>query len=85
MQGMHEGLVDLAARMQQTEDALLRAKEEARAAKERIVNLKAQVQALQGTTRGVPQPAGVARDAPHLAGVGSPSLAASGSHHRMRN
>ena len=81
VQGMHDGLVALAARMQQTEDALLTAKEEACVAKERIVNLEAQVQALQWATRGVPQPAGVARDAPHLAGVGGPSLAASGSHH----
>ena len=64
VQGMHDGLVALAARMQKTEEALLRAKEEACAARERIVNLEAQVQALQGATRGVPQPAGVAGDAP---------------------
>ena len=90
VQGMHDCLVALAARMQKTEEALMTAKEEARAARERIVNLEAQVQALQEATCDAPQPAGVARDAPQLAGVlgdapqlagvGGPSLAASGSH-----
>ena len=45
------------------------AKDEARAAKERIGNLEAQVQALQEATCDAPQPAVVARDAPQLAGV----------------
>ena len=69
MQGMHDCLVDLAARMRRTEEALMTAKEEARAARERIGNLEAQVQALQEATCDAPQPAVVARDAPQLAGV----------------
>ena len=93
-QGMRGCLVDLAARTGRIEEALMAAKDEARAAKERIVNLEAQVQALQEATCDAPQPAVVARDAPQLAvvpgdapllaGVGGPSLAASGSHQAHR-
>ena len=93
-QGMRGCLVDLAARTLRIEEALMAAKDEARAAKERIVNLEAQVQALQEATCDAPQPAVVARDAPQLAGVpgdapqlagvGGPSLAASGSHQAHR-
>ena len=66
---MRDCLVDLAARTWRTEEALKAAKDEANAAKERIGNLEAQVQALQEATCDAPQPAVVARDAPQLAGV----------------
>ena len=69
VQGMHDCLVDLAARTWRTEEALKAAKDEINAAKERIGNLEAQVQALQEATCHAPQPAVVARDAPQLAGV----------------
>ena len=69
VRGMRDCLVDLAARTWRTEEALKAAKDEANAAKERIGNLEAQVQALQEATCDAPQPAVVARDAPQLAGV----------------
>ena len=69
VRGMRDCLVDLAARTWRTEEALKAAKDEANAAKERIGNLEAQVQALQEATCHAPQPAVVARDAPQLAGV----------------
>ena len=69
MRSMRDCLVDLAARTWRTEEALKAAKDEINAAKERIGNLEAQVQALQEATCHAPQPAVVARDAPQLAGV----------------
>ena len=69
VRSMRDCLVDLAARTWRTEEALKAAKDEANAAKERIGNLEAQVQALQEATCDAPQPAVVARDAPQLAGV----------------
>ena len=69
VRGMRDCLVDLAARTWRTEEALKAAKDEANAAKQRIGNLEAQVQALQEATCDAPQPAVVARDAPQLAGV----------------
>ena len=66
VQDMRGGLVDLATRMLQTEDTLLSAKEEARAAKERIVILEALVQALEEALAASQHPRAELREAaPH--------------------